>query len=372
MIFQRNKNKKYLIIDVGSANVSLSVLELSKTNKTLRRIDTKDIGVIEDKNNTEILENSVLKSVKSMLEKFNPKNLEGIHLFLSAPWHLCVYNTLKFNLNGKIILTEQKIKDLVDVENKSVAPSGKELIFRESISFTFDGYKIKNIIGKKPKTLEINILEGYAPEGFVNKIKSFLEIFQTRNIYFHSFSTPSFSLISNRFKKDKFISIDFAGEVMEISVVEGGFLKENKSVPVGFNDIYRLISKELKVDISSSRSIFDLYLKSGVDDKTKEVIDIVIKDKFKNIVHNKIRNHIFKDSIGSRFFKNIFIYTDRKYKDLIKDIFSEYLTRETILSNLDIRISVVRGSMFDNLIKHTDSGDVFSLCEAYYVDSLHR
>lgn len=372
MIFQRNKKYKSLIIDVGSSDVSLAVVSLNDISKSLLEISKSSIEIIEDKGEVHLLKKIVLEKIKSSLVDVDFRKIDEIHIFLSAPWHLCVYKTLSINLNGQHLLNKHSIKEILDRDVESVSLEGKEIIFKDPVGFTLDGYNIKNIEGKKPKSLEINVLEGYAPASFINNIKDILGFFNTGCINFHSFNLPAFSLISSKFKKERFVSIDFAGEVLEVSVIEKGFLKENVSIPLGINDIYRLISNKFSINLSSAVSLFSLYLEKKLDLKTKKEIDLILEKDFKDILYAKLKGNIFKNSIDRSFFKNIFIYTDDKFRNFLKDIFSDYFLSGTVLQEGDIRISTIRSSMFDGLLSYSSNSDIFTLCEAYYIDKLYN
>lgn len=371
--FFEKKEKTSLVIDVGNGSLACAILSVNSS----KIIFSERISfLIPDDVNMLRIESEVSVSIEKCLNKIKNNKLfkkiiiEDVLVSVSSPWF--VTNTKKINIseNRAFVITERFIEDLLqkesekfrlEEEKKNIEDQKISVIDKEIMFFKLNGYNIKNIIGKKIKSLESQIYFSGIREKLEKSIFKVLNknIFVNNNkIVIKSFPFIMFSVLKNiTLPGDNFIIMDITGETTDISLVYGGVIIKNVNFSSGRNFILRQISKKMDVSLEIAESMLHMYTDKKSDEKSYQNISDILSSVREEwfIYFNEAISEISK---GFMLPSKIFVTSDDDvypfYEDCIK-IFSDnpYLSKKDLVL-VHINKDILKKIYIDKSVKKTD------------------
>ncbi len=197
--------------------------------------------------------------------------LDRAFYVFSSPWSASQTKTIKVKVDKPVKLTESYINGLVDHEAKQfqedMALSGT-VIEKKIIQVKINGYVVNDIYNKVAQDLEISLHFTVVPEKVLQFIETALsKSFNIKNIWCHSLSLATFSVIRNLFpQKEDFIHIDISEEITDISIVKGGVIASAASMPYGRNHFIRELSLAQKVTEEVADSMIHMHFSKDRDE----------------------------------------------------------------------------------------------------------
>ncbi len=314
-----------IICDIGSGTVSISLVSFNspeyKNKTTALYTKTQEFPFTMESSGEQII-SSMEKALKENLEAFISSNVKGkktkdVRIFFSEPWYVSSTRKIKVEKESAFVITQEiidtAIKTEVDIfkKEKDVAnPEGSSeltLIDSSVMTYTANGYNVRNLIGKKVNSFGLSVFMTIAPSQIIKKIESaVLNLLHDRNIFFSTHSLAIFSALRDMYTEyADFMYIHIDKEMTEIFIVNGDSLTSTASIPFGTNEITRRISKKTNTSMSSAASTLSLYEEKNLKQENGNLIDEIIKDflieyesQFTNVFSifsetSKIPSHIY-------------------------------------------------------------------------------
>jgi cell division ATPase FtsA len=252
---KKNKESYSLVINIGSGSVSGAVVKFTEAPGEILTSYNKEIIPFQEEisvpKHLELMKSSLDLLVKS-IQKTNTSKIDRIFYIFSSPWSISQTKIIKIKEIKTVKITDNYLNKIISEHEKKfqaeVANSGK-IIEKKIIQIKINGYVVDDFIGKNTKDLEIAVLFTVVPEDILLTIENVVsKVFHINNIWCHSLSLASSSVIRNLFpQKEDFIHIDVSEEVTDISIIENNILLNSASIPFGRNDFIRELSKTLGV-----------------------------------------------------------------------------------------------------------------------------
>ena len=341
----KKKEKIVAIFDIGSGSIAGAIVRIPTDDNSLPMIIKSVRNEIRFHENFDFdsFMNDMLTTLNITANSLFYKNAgspEEIFCVLASPWYLSETRTVKvskdktFTFNKDLAgeLIKKEISTLIEsYTNKYGKEEVPEIIEQNTMAVNLDGSLSNNPLGKKCKSLEMNMIISLSPKVCLNKIRETIaKTFHNENIKFSSFSFASYLAIRDKYiHADSYLLVDISGEITDVGVVTGGVLRSVLSFPFGKKTFFKYICTKLEIELRDAREIFNLYSEGDLLDPYKEKIIPLLKsienswgESFSQCI-NTLPNNIILP-------KDIFLTVDSDMRDWFTNILK---TKEHISSS---------------------------------------
>ncbi len=288
------KDKLIAVFDIGSGSVGGALVRIYGDNKTLPKIIKTTRTDIVDR---EELDFSVFMKDMILALGFASRSIyesklgapDEIVCVLASPWYLSETRLIKMSKERSFTFTKSIIDDLLNKEISSLdviyknkygeVESIPEVIEHPIVGVSLNGYNINNPLGKKTKSIEMNMVISLSPKLFLDKIKETIsKSFHHTPISFSSFMVSSYLSVRDKYmNQDSYLLLDIGGEVTDVGVVSKGILKDSLSFPYGRKTLFRNICKSMNIELRDAYELFNLYSKGTLSEKEKNKLIPILK-----------------------------------------------------------------------------------------------
>ncbi|MFA6089705.1 MAG: hypothetical protein WC755_07635 [Candidatus Woesearchaeota archaeon] len=292
-LFSSKKEKLVAVFDIGSGSVGGALVRMPTDIKNLPTIIKTFRTDIVDRKEMDF--NLFLKDMILALG-FTSKALydsklgapDEIVCVLASPWYISETRLIKMAKERPFTFTTKLINELLEKEfdNLKLLYKGKyedsesspEVIEHPIIGVSLNGYHVDDPLGKKTRSIEINMVISLSPKMCLDAIQETLsKSFHHTPVSFSSFMVSSYISVRDRYMNhDSYLLLDIGGEVTDIGIVSKGILRDSLSFPYGRKTLFRDICKKLKIELRDAYEIFNLYNKGTLSDKEKVKIEPVL------------------------------------------------------------------------------------------------
>ena len=273
-----NKQDKQLIaiFDIGSDSVGGAFAEIPTQGGgmpvILKSIRT-EFPFREEVNFNMFLKDmlSALNQTAEALYKEKLGVLDSIHCVLASPWYLSEMRTIKMARDNAFVFTEKIADELLQKEILSLndaykekyggIKSSSEMIEHHISGVSLNGYIVSDPIGKKSKSIEMNMIISISPKVCIDRIQETLsKTFSHTKVQFSSFMVSSYLAIREKYVgSDSYLLLDIGGEVTDVAIVSKGILKASLSFPFGKKEFFNYICTKLDIELRDAKELFSLY-----------------------------------------------------------------------------------------------------------------
>lgn len=380
----KKKEKTVAIFDIGSGNIGGAIVRIP--------IDQNSLPVIlkSVRNEIRFNENSDFNSfLKDMIFSLNItanslfyKNVgspDEIICVLASPWYISETRAIKIERENSFSFTKDLANELIGKEILSITKLYKDkyndenntpqIIEQHTMAVILDDLSLENPIGKKCKSLELDMIVSLAPLSCILQIKETIsKTFHNTNISFSTFTVDTYLAIRDKYiSSNSYLLVDVSGEITDIGVVTDGVLRSVMSFPFGKKTFFNHICKKMNIELRDAKEIFKLYkeghLSSVMSNKVKPIfqsIETIWDISFNECLNTLPTNLVLPDTI--------FLTADSDIKIWFTEILNK---KEHIRSSISLRkynVVSLDGSEFLNMcnVKEGDC-DPFLMIEAISV-----
>lgn len=346
------KNILALLVDIGSGNVDLSIVQIDKTYKKSTMIwsFSETLPFRETLQGT-TLEKMIVSAGMNALMEFENKGLKALNNFSSqarishvqfcfaAPWAYTLVKTYgkkseeEFTLAHDMIETLRAnfIKHLTEDILPSMNPQyGElELVYAEPLQITANGYLVEDI--KKSNISEFNQTDVLVcvDSSLLQAVHEMKEkiISRTTTMTISQIFALIDAVRQYSTELTTYNVIDVGYETTEIAIVENGILTNVHYAPLGINSLIRSIAKTFDLPhqhvssmLSDPKIFADFEKKTGFENKSSDIIKTYEFEVAK----------LFSDNADVLFLpKTAVLYARQNHSELIKKITERLLKRLT-------------------------------------------
>ncbi len=384
-IFGGSKKEKLVaVFDIGSGSVGGALAHIPEDGNLLPEIITSartEIAFQENLDFATFTEDMIgaLKETAKTIYNSRLGAPKEIVCVLASPWYLSETRLVKTERTTHFVFNKRIADELLqneitalDKEYKkkySDTDSLPEMIESKTLSVMLNGYPIDNPMGVKAKSVEMNIIVSLSPKLCLDKIRETLSgTFHHTPILFESFVTASYLAVRDKYiSPDSYLLIDIGGEITDVSIVSKGILKASLSFPFGRQALFRMIMKNMNVDVREAQSVFSLYASNTLEEGRKEKFSSVLEEI------KKSWNSAFRVALDSlprtlTLPSAIFLTADSDVTTWFSNILEceEYL--KSLSSDKKCTVVTMKGPEFLDMCKVKSGGcDPFLMIEAISV-----
>lgn len=278
----KNKIKNVLVFDIGSSSVGGSVVSISeKYNKIKPDIikSIRDEMVERGDVSFDILLKDMLNSLNDVVNFiYNSKTgvPEEAFCVLASPWYLSEIRNIKYSRETHFVFTNKLASELLQKEinlmnisyekKYSDSDSIPSLIENHIMEVIIDGVSDFSPLGKKVKSIEMNVIISLCPKVLLNKINEIIsKTFPQISISFSSFMADSYLAVRDQhIGIDSYLLMDIGGEVTDVTLIKDNIIKSSITFPYGKRSIFNYLSNELRVELRDAKELFKLFMSNNL------------------------------------------------------------------------------------------------------------
>jgi len=292
-LFSSKKEKLVAIFDIGSGSVGGALVHMPADDKglpTIIKSTRTDIVTRKELDFNLFLKDMILALgfASKSLSQGKLGAPDEIHCVLASPWYISETRLVKMSKEHSFVFTKKIVDELLQKEMESLnltyknkyddIDSAPEIIEHPVLSMSLNGYQVDDPIGKRTRSIELNMVVSLSPKLCLDKIRDVLSNnFHHTPVSFSSFIISSYIAVRDKYmNNDSYLLLDIGGEITDIAIVSKGVLKDSLSFPYGRKSLLREISEKLKIELRDAKEIFNLYNKGVISEKEKERLSPVL------------------------------------------------------------------------------------------------
>lgn len=270
------ENKLVAIFDIGSDSVGGAFVRIPTEDHKIPTI-IKSVRIefpFREEVNFNMFMKDMLIALSQTAEALYKDKLgtpEKIYCTLASPWYLSEMRTIKMTRDNAFVFTNKIVDELLEKEITSLNDaykdkyggirSNSELIENHISGVSLNGYIVSDPIGKKSKSIEMNMIISISPKVCLDKIRDSLsKTFSHSKVQFSSFVVSSYLAIRDRYvNSDSYLLLDIGGEVTDVAIISKGVLKSSLSFPFGKKEFFNYICTKLDVELRDAKELFKLF-----------------------------------------------------------------------------------------------------------------
>ncbi len=288
-LFGDKKEKLIAVFDIGSGSVSGAMVKIPLEGKGIPVILKSISNEIKFKG--EFNFNSFIADMVSTLHEsansLYDKKIgapDEIQCVLASPWYLSETRAIKYSNNNSFTFTKRLGSELIEKEilnlkevykNKyNTKDSSSEMIEQHTMSVVLNGYTIEEPIGKKCRSLEMNMIISLAPQLCLDKIRQTLsKTFHHTKVGFSSFTLMSYLAVRDKYiNEDSYLLLDVRGEITDVGIVTKGVLKAVLSFPFGKKTFFKYMCTKMEIELRDAKELFKLYSDNNLSSEYKDKV----------------------------------------------------------------------------------------------------
>jgi len=349
---KKQNNLAALLIDVGSGNIDISIVQIDKVQKKSTMIwNFSETLPFRQSLQGTTLEKIIISGCMNALMEFESRGMKALRDYsskarithtqfcFSAPWSYTLVKSYSKKDDSPFILNDVIVEDLrntyIEQLTADILPQMNpqygeiELVYISPLQSTANGYKIddiqKNEVTEFKQTdmlvcVDSSLLkavfemkEKIIPQTVCTTVSQIATLLDAVRQYSPSLATYSV--------------IDVGYETTEIAIVENNILTNVHYAPMGINTLIRTIAKTFDLPHQHVSSMFS-DSKIFADFKTK----IDSENKLDDIIiaYEQEVASLFSKNTDTLFLpKTVVLYTRQDHFDLVKEITEQLLKRLT-------------------------------------------
>jgi hypothetical protein len=294
MLWNNKKTNLSLICDIGSATVSIAVIDFTAA-KPLILFTTIVPIKIEDVYNAKKLESNLLSyfeqaiknvsvAFRSELKTLSEKQIREAVLIFSSPWYIAKTRNITVNKQNAFFLDAHTVEDLINAEEKkfeheaisgtykSIGNRDVRMIERELVRVRLNGYETAAPYMKRVRNAELSLYMSLVPHTVLKTITDLLaDKMHVGKIKAFTFPLVSFGAIRKLFPHEvNYLLVDVAGEMTDVTCVRERIVIGSKPFLSGRNALIRDVAKKMNVSSEIALSYLSMYASDALEEVVKK------------------------------------------------------------------------------------------------------
>ena len=268
------KGKKFLIIDIASGSVGAAVVRIARDARPIILFTAREAIAPAEELTPEHFFSATLHALKELcthlfkLYRSEMAGVERAHLFLRAPWVVSKTRSVRAEFSEPSVITEALLSSVIrEAENgitenfraahREVA-SAVRVVEKKITEFRVNGYAVASALDKEARTLELTLLESFAPENAIVKFDTLFDSLTHAPREYHAGAAAAHGALSASTTEERgdALTMCVGSEATELCVERNEILQEVISVPVGVRTVARGAVGEGGFDSVSSAESF--------------------------------------------------------------------------------------------------------------------
>ncbi len=380
----QKKDRLVAIFDIGSGSVGGAIVSMPSDkdgSPTILKSHRTEISFRHNLDFNIFLQDmlSALKHTANFLYKQGVGAPDEIVCVLASPWFISETRVIKMSRESTFIFTKKiadellnkeiaALNDLYEGKYKS-ANSTPEVIEHQIMNVALNGYNVSDPIGKKSKSVEMNMVISLSPKICLNDIRVTIEeTFHATPISFATFPLASYMAVREKYvNTDSYLLLDISGEVTDVSIVSKGVLKASFSFPFGKKAFYKYICTKFEVELRDAKEMTSLYLSNNLTEERRQKLLPLFKS-IENSWSESFRGCIARLPHAIALPGTIFLTADADIRKWFVDVIHDEEYIKSMVVERECTVITLEGPEFLNMCSvKAGTCDPFLMIEAISV-----
>ncbi|KKU60048.1 MAG: hypothetical protein UX81_C0005G0044 [Parcubacteria group bacterium GW2011_GWA2_47_12] len=242
--------KKFLVIDIASGSVGATVVRMARDARPTILFTAREAVAPAEELTPEHFFSATLHSLKALcaqvfrLYRGEMAGVEQAHIFLRAPWIVSKTRSVRAEFPEPSVVTEAVLASVIREAEKGIAEnfhaahreiaSDVRVVEKKITEFRVNGYAVASALGKEARTLELTLLESFAPENAILKFNTLFDSLTAAPREYHAGAAAAHGALSaSTEERGDSLTVCVGSEATELCIERNGILQEVVSVPVG-------------------------------------------------------------------------------------------------------------------------------------------
>ncbi len=181
--------------------------------------------------------------------------IERAHIFLHAPWIVSKTRSVRADFPEPTLLTEAALASVIREAEKGITENFRaahreiaeavRAVEKKITEYRVNGYGVSSAVGQKAQTLELTLLESFAPENAVARFAASLTSLTSAPLEWHGAAAAcAGARAALAHGEGDMLTLSAGGEATEVCITRRGVLHEVVSLPLGLHTAARAVWEE--------------------------------------------------------------------------------------------------------------------------------
>ncbi|MCE9517651.1 hypothetical protein K8Q96_01455 [Candidatus Nomurabacteria bacterium] len=303
------KERTVAIFDIGSGSVGGAIARIpldSNGMPTIIKGTRTEIAFRENLDFNTFLSDMLkaLSNTAKILVESKVGAVDEIVCTLASPWYISETRTIKKSRSSSFVFTKRVADEMLDKEATSFneiynkkyggTQNSPEVIEHHIVGVLLNGYPVKEPLGKRTRSVEMNIVMSLSPKACLDQMREiFTQTFHNKNISFSSFILSSYIAVRDKYvSPTSYFLIDIGSEITDVAIVSNDVLKASLSFPYGKNTLFRQICNNQGIQLRDAQELYGLWSTKTLEKGAKEKVEPLfnsIKETWGKALEKSIR-----------------------------------------------------------------------------------
>ncbi|MDP3661803.1 MAG: hypothetical protein Q8R17_03065 [bacterium] len=269
--------KKFLIIDIASDSVGVGVVAVFPNAKPTLLFTLRAPIALAPRLEPKHFFSATLHALTALCARLfqtHRTDLAGTvcaHIFLHAPWVVSKTRSVRVDFPEITKLTPDTIASVIQETEKGITENfnnahrevaeSVRVVEKKIIEFRVNGYTVASAVGKEARTLELTLLESFAPENAITRFGNALDSLSHSPREWHGAAAACAGALSaSAHGQGDVLTVCAGSEATEACIERNNLLQEVISIPFGIRTAARAAWND---DAFSSTSSAESFLRAA-------------------------------------------------------------------------------------------------------------
>jgi len=272
----KHKEETVAIFDIGSSSVGGAIARIPLDGQSIPVIikSFRTEFTFREEINFSMFLKDMLVALETTAKELYASKVgapKRIVCVLASPWYLSETRIIKMTRDKAFTFTDKIADELLQKEITALNDlyqgkygglnSTPEVIENHISGVTLNGYHVSDPIGKRSKSIEMNMIVSLSPKTCLDQVRETLSsIYHSTPVKFSSFVVSSYIAVRDRYvTSESYLLMDVGGEVTDVAIISNGSLRASLSFPFGKKEFFKYISTKLDIEMRDAKELFKLF-----------------------------------------------------------------------------------------------------------------
>lgn len=269
--------KKFLLIDIASDSVGAGVVAVFPNAKPTLLFTAREPIACVPRLEPKHFFSATLHALNELCahlfqtHRSDISGAERMHIFLNAPWVVSKTRSVRVDFPELTVLNTDTLTSVIQEAEKGITDNFRaahreiaeavRVVEKKIIEFRVNGYAVASAVNKEARTLELTLMESFAPENAIAKFGNALDAFSHASREWHGAAAACAGALSaGAHEQGDALTVCAGSEATEVCVERSNVLHEVISIPFGIRTIARSLLNE---GVFSSASSAESFLRAA-------------------------------------------------------------------------------------------------------------
>ncbi len=250
------QGKRFLLVDIASDSVAAGVVGVFPNTKPTLLFTLRAPIALAPQLEPKHFFSATLHALNELcahaftLYRTDIISVQRAHLFLNSPWVVSKTRSVRTDFPEPTLLAADTLAAVIHEAEKGITDNFRaahreiaeavRVVEKKITEFRVNGYAVASAVGKEARTLELTLLESFAPENAISKFGNVLDTLSHTPREWHGAAPACAGALSaSAHEQGDALTVCAGSEATELAIERAGILQEVISIPFGIRTAAR-------------------------------------------------------------------------------------------------------------------------------------